>query len=437
MTLRGWWRRRKEALSTQPSRLLRLPDQMDDMRLLGSAAGAAEQDVLSGAYDEFLFSEENLDQMPFERMVDDQLALTRVRLFDQARRAVLREHQRLIGVESDVAQLNQRQEIVDANIAVKEEKLAEEREILEGKRTGRAELMWPGTPPQQTSLTNGFMRLMLPYLVFVIVGAVDLGIIQSSFREIFERNTEAWLFTLPAVGVQIVFPHFIGDRINLLVRGYKHRWLLIGELFVLVIVWLTFVFTLAAMRMTFLKDVLSNFGDEVYYAIYAGFICTILGLGLWLLLVAVRHNPHEATYARVNFSIGLMRHKSQRLSQKAMAAGAGIPAIQEALAVAEKGFRDAIESAPVELAEAVKSVYRRALINGTQQVDFTSAYLGIAHPNAKKSRAEKFAARLAQKEKKKQRADAYDPNEERRTRRDNFEGPTDDGNLDTEPRGQQ
>jgi hypothetical protein len=426
MTVRGWWRRRKFALSSRPADLPHQPDQMEDMRLQASANGAAEEDVRSGAYDEFLFSEDNLDQMPYERMVDDQLALTRVRLFDRARRAVLKEHQKLIAIKSDVEQLRNRKDIVDRNIVAKEEKLADELAVLNGQRPGRAELMWPGNPPQQTSLINAWMRLMLPYLVFVIVGAVDLGIIQASFREIFERNFEAWLFTMPAVGVQIVFPHFIGDRINLWVHGFKKRWLLAGELFVLLTVWLTFVFTLTTMRMTFLKDTLSNFGDEVYYAVYAGFICTILGLGLWLLLVAARHNPHESTYARLNFSLGRMRRRSDKLEQKALAAEAGVPGIQEALNVAEKGYRDAIDSAPIELADAVKSVYRRALINLTREVDFTAAYLGVAHPNAKKSRKEKFAARVRDKETRRSRQRDLDLDDERRTHRDNFEDTTDD-----------
>jgi hypothetical protein len=124
----------------------------------------------------------------------------------------------------------------------------------------------------------------------------------------------------------------------------------------------------------------------MYIAVYIGSICMLLGLGLWLLLVAVRHNPHEVTYARVNFALGMLRRRARILEQKAVAAGASIPAIQAALDVAESGFRDAIDTARIELAEATKSVYRRALINATRNVDFTSSYLGIAHPNANSSR---------------------------------------------------
>lgn len=429
MTLRGWWRRRQAAMTKQPEGLLRLPDPMLDTAMVMAAQGAAQQDYESMAYDEFLFSEENLDQMPYERMVDDPLSLTRIRLFDQARRAVLQERRRLIEVKSDVRQLDHRREAVLAKAEAKREKLDEQREILEGKKTGRAELLWPGTPPQQTTLPNAMLRLLLPYAVFVIVGGVDVGIILKSFQEIFPKFTEAILFTLPAVGVQVVFPHFIGDRINLLVRKYKHPVLLISELAVLTIVWLGFVITLAQIRMNYVTAQIQGLSDAMYIAIYAGFICMILGLGLWLLLVAVRHNPHETAYARLNYSIGRLEHRAEKLRQKSLSAEAAVPAIEEALDVAEQGYRDAIDSAPVELAEAVKSVYRRVFINLNHDVDFTSAYLGIAHPNAKKARGDK---KLRRAEKKAKRTAEYDVqlDEERRRRRDTFTDSADVPDVD-------
>jgi hypothetical protein len=367
----------------------RLPDIVDDTTMTAASQDAAEADVMSGAYDEFLFAEENLVQMPYERMVDDQLALTQQRLRDHARRAVLRERQRLISVQSDVQQLEHRRAGVLEQIDVKETKLADELEILEGRRTGRAELLWPGTPPQQTTLPNALLRLMLPYMVFLIVGFVDVMIIFYSFRQLFpDKFEEQLFFTLPAVGVQIVFPHFIGDRINLLVRKFKHPWVLGIELVVLTSVWIVFVLMLAAMRMNFIAATNDKIIGNLYTVVLIGSICMLIGLGLWLLLVAIRHNPHEVAYARVNFALGMLRRRARILDQKAIAAGASIPAIQASLDVAEKGFSDAIDTARVELAEATKSVYRRALINSTRNVDFTSSYLGIAHPNAKSSREE-------------------------------------------------
>lgn len=427
MTARGWWRRRKNALSKQPGGLLRLTDPMLDDAMISSAQGAAEQDFKSQAYDEFLFSEENLDQMPYERMVDDRLALTRMRLFDQARRAVLQEKHRLIAVQSDVGQLNDRREAVLSAALAKADKLEEQREILEGKTTGRAELYWPGTPPQQTTLPNALLRLMLPYTVFVIVGVVDLGIIYSSFLLLFPgRWIEPVLFTLPAIGIQVVFPHFIGDRINLLSHGFARKWMLWLEIGVLATVWVVFIVTLTELRMHY---IIETMGDQLTppleIALYVGFVCMIAGLGLWLLLVAARHNPHETGYARINYAVGRLERKAAKLRQMSLAAAAAMPAIEESLEVAEQGYRDAIESAPVELAEAVKSVYRRTLINLSHDVDFTSAYLGIAHPNAKAARKNKKDQRAAAKEK---RREGYDPEAdfERRRRREGFLDSTED-----------
>ena len=424
MTVRGWWRRRQDALNKQPGGLLRLTDPMLDDSMISSAQGAAEQDYKSQAYDEFLFSEENLDQMPYERMVDDRLALTRMRLFDQARRAVLQEKHRLIAVQSDVGQLNDRREAVLSAALAKADKLEEQREILDGKKTGRAELYWPGTPPQQTTLPNALLRLMLPYAVFVIVGGVDVGIVYLSFFGLFpDAWFEAWLYTLPAIGIQVVFPHFIGDRINLLSRGHQKKRLLIGELIVLAAVWIVFVFTLTEFRMNKILESLDTDNPLISTALYVGFICMMLGLGLWLLLIAARHNPHETAYARINFAIGRLERKAAKLRQMSLAAAAAMPAIEESLEVAEQGYRDAIESAPVELADAVKSVYRRTLINLSHDVDFTSAYLGVAHPNAKAARKNKKTIRAQARER---RQGTYNPEAEfdRRRQREGFRDST-------------
>lgn len=389
MSARGWFGRRRRALSEQPAGLPDVSKPVTDVELIGVSQAAAQADLESGAYDEYLFLDDNLDQMPYERTVDDVLNLTRVRLFDPARRTVLPAKQKIIQIESDVQQLNQRQAHLRERIALKQFKLEEQREILDGTRTGRAELAWPGTPPQQTSLPNAVMRLIAPYLVFVIVGAVDVGIIFKSFQIIFPHTVEAILFTLPAVGVQIVFPHLIGDRINLLARGHKHRWLLILELVVMFAVWLTFVYTLAQIRMNYVLENLPNLDDAMFIAINAGFVCMILGLGLWLLLVAARHNPHESAYARLNYAIGRLQYRADALQRKATAAEAALPALRVSLQVAEESFRDQIEATKVEMAEAAKSVYRRALINMSGNVDFTAAYLGVAHPHAQQTRAER------------------------------------------------
>jgi len=381
MGMREWWRNRR-AEKTGNTLILPETEHVDDRALVTGSVDAARTDVTSGAYDLHMFSDENFAEMPYEQVVDDQLALTRIRLFKIARTTVLRHTQRLNRAQAHVDKLTARHDGVLRQIALKTEKLNEQLEILNGTRTGRAGLNWPGTPPNQTTLTSAYFRLLAPYAVFFVVGCVDLGVIFKSFQELFPSTFEAVLFTIPAVGVQIVFPHFIGDRINLLIHKSRHRLTLALELVVLFGVWLTFVGALAAIRMNFVLT-FNSLNDAMYYATYAGFICMMLGLGLWLLLVAARHNPHEAAYARLDYAIGMLARSAEKVRQKIVIAKAGMPTLQAARDAADQGYRDTIESTEREMSELAKSVYRRSLVNLSRDVDFTSAYLTVTQTGAK------------------------------------------------------
>lgn len=381
MGVRDWWRHRRDVKN---GNALMLPEteHVDDRALVAGSIDAAKADVGSGAYDLHMFADENFDEMPYEQVVDDQLALTRIRLFKIARNTVLRHTQRLNRAQAHVDKLTARHDGVLRQVALKSEKLAEQLEILNGTRTGRAGLKWPGTPPHQTTLSSAYVRLLAPYFVFIVVGSVDLGVIFKSFQELFPSTYEALLFTIPAVGVQIVFPHFIGDRINLLIHKSTHKVTLALELVVLFGVWLTFVGALAAIRMNFVLT-FNSLDDTMYYATLAGFVCMMLGLGLWLLLVAARHNPHESAYARLDYAIGILARKAERVRQKIVIAQAGMPTLQAARDAADQGYRDTIESTEREMSELAKSVYRRSLVNLSRDVDFTSAYLTVSQAGAK------------------------------------------------------
>ena len=61
------------------------PEPIDDRSYLATALGAAQADKKSGAYDEFLFSENSLVEMPFEESAENYLKLISKRLQDQGR----------------------------------------------------------------------------------------------------------------------------------------------------------------------------------------------------------------------------------------------------------------------------------------------------------------------------------------------------------------
>jgi hypothetical protein len=375
-----------------PSNVPALPDNVDDNFYLASASKAAEIDKLSGAYDEFLFSEDGLTQMPYERAVDDHLALVEMRILDRGRRAVLIEKHKLIDAEAEVSKLLRREEAIQADINQREEKISDQAEILAGNKIGKSGVYWAGTAPTQTSLVNGAVRIAIPYLVYLFVALADLVLIFLSLRAIFIDTVEAFFFTIPALAIQVIFPHFIGSRISLLSHKAPNRKLLISELAFLTVVWITFAVTITEIRMQYIVNQ-DNVAPAVLLMLpqlWAGMFLMLIGLGTWLILKEALMNPHEVIYARLLFSINRLNKKLEKNRFKITKTTGLIPAIEASLDVAEKSYSDQIQAARNELAEAAKSVYRRALINQLGEVDFTSAYLGQGS-SPSSSRAERRA----------------------------------------------
>jgi hypothetical protein len=230
-------------------------------------------------------------------------------------------------------------------------------------------------------------------LTFVFVGLVDIGIIIISFTAIPGfKEADARLFALPAVGVQLVFPHLIGDRINLLVHGYKKRFLAFLSIFILGAVWLCFVYVLTVVRMykifTDAADAGESMSEITNLALYAGNIIMLIGLGTWLLALAARSNHHQIEYRRVDLGLRLLAKKLERTKRKTVALETKVPAMEESLEVINQSYTDAVSTSRNELAEAAKSVYRRSLINQFGSVEFTSSFLG-AEGSATPERIEK------------------------------------------------
>jgi hypothetical protein len=359
-----------------PSGLPELSNPVDDNQLLAASTQAADQDRMSGAYDEFLFSENGLEQMPYERAVDDRLSLVQVRLLDRGRRAALAIRHSLLNAEASVVDAAQEHKSIEEAIEAREVELDEQREILAGDKPGKYGLNWKGTPPEQTTIFSGWIRLAMPYLIFILVGGVDLGIIYNSFLKIQGfKSPEAIMFTLPAVGIQLVFPHFVGSRISLMLRKHPRKIVNAIEAIVLFALWLGFAVVLTSLRMNFFAQYARHMSPFMRDALAVGNFLMLVGLGSWLLLVAARHNPHESIYARLNFSLSRLKKQELKTKLKLSRAQSQIPSLEASLDVAEEGFRNAVESARGELAEAAKSAYRRALVNQIGNVEFSAAYL--------------------------------------------------------------
>ena len=358
-----------------------LPEDVDDNLYLASAAHAAVTDFKSGAYDEFLFSEHGMDKMPFEQSVDNHLDLVSLRLKDRGRRELLLKNQALLEAKARLAQIRSSIETLQARLKSVKSKVADQQAILDGKAPGKHGLMWPGSAPELTSKRNARWALRSSALTFGIVGLIDIYIIILSLQSLdgFD-GWEPYVFALPAVGVQLVFPHFIGERIRLMLHGHPRKFVNAIESSILALGWIGFIWAMTQIRMEYIVKTVMEAGGTLSFtlriALQAMIIVMLLALGTWLMLQTSRSNPHEREMSRLQLAEREATENLQAANERITGLEAEIPVLDVAVRAAEESYRDSVLAVGKTLAETAKSVYRRALVNQTGSVDFTTAYMG-------------------------------------------------------------
>ena len=357
-----------------------LPEAVDDNMYLAAASKAAELDRASGAYDHFLFEENSVPVMPFERAVDSHLNLVSMRLEDTGRRELLeRQRATLLGraavtsAESAIGQEVDRIESLKQDMGVQEE-------ILNGSRTGRHGLRWLGAKPQLTTRDNSLMRLLAPYLVFGIVGLVDVSIVWLSLVNIPGfSGVEAGFFTAPVVGIQLVFPHLIGQRLAFHSRGISQKLRNNLELVFLAVTWLVFAWTLTEIRMDFIVSTAAKTTEPLEFpvdlALFVANFLMLVGLGAWLMLLESKRNPHEHDYMRILLQIQRHEEQKSKAEQNLLLAQSALPVLELAESVAVASYEDAVRASGEALGEAAKAIYRRSLVNQIGSPEFTASYL--------------------------------------------------------------
>ena len=356
------------------------PEPIDDRSYLATALGAALADKKSGAYDEFLFSENSLVEMPFEESAENYLKLISKRLEDQGRWEVLSYEKEVLKLEAKINIEKAKEAQIASDLAQIEKLIDREQAILDGDEPGRHGLYWKDSIPRLTSRLGGLLRLAAPIVAFTLVGIVDLGILYFSLNNIpgVER-LEVWAFTAPAIGVSLVVPHFIGDRINLLVHGEKHVNVNRLELAVLFVIWISFISAMTAVRMVYVlekiaKEPGSNWNGQPDLILYGMNFLMLMGLGAWLIFLAARRNSHQSNFLRLELRHQNLVHKIQRSTASLVKMQSMLPAVMMHRDVSAASFTSNLSTATEELVKATKSTYRRALINEFGSTDFTSSY---------------------------------------------------------------
>jgi len=369
-----------------------LPEAVNDNMYLAAASKAGELDKSSGAYDHFLFEENAVNGMPFERAVDSHMNLVSIRLEDTGRRELLERQRATFSGRAAVAKAEAAIERESMKIEyLKQDALAQEA-ILSGTSTGRHGLRWIGASPQLTTMFNSFFKLLSPYLVFALVGLVDVSIVWLSLVKIPGfTGIEAGFFTAPVVGIQLVFPHFIGQRLAFQSRGIEQKLRNNIEIIVLTLIWLIFAATLTEIRMNFIFSMADQAGQAISpfplgVSLYFANFLMLVGLGAWLMLLESKRNPHEHDLMRILLQIQRHESKINKANQKLLTAKSALPSLELAESVATSSYEDAVRASGAALAEAAKAVYRRSLVNQIGSPEFTSSYLGKSNSAGRVSR---------------------------------------------------
>lgn len=374
--LLNFWRNRYRPQWSQKP--VPIPAPVDDNQYIASSANAGVYDRETGAYDKYLFSEQEIAQMPYEAAVDSHLELMSTRLEQRFGRFLTRTRREQIKAEKQLERAKQRLGEIEAAKGQLDSQLATQASILAGDESGKEGLIWRGEMPVLVGTGAARLKIYSRYFLFSFVALVDAFIIWSSFISINIRAFEALALTVPALAAQVIFPHFIGIRFRLIVRGMHKKVSIWLEVALIAAVWLTFVVVITGVRVIYIRRLFEDDGvawngsyDQIFTLLN---VVLITALGAWLLFSSVRENHHETEALKLKIRLRQLDRKLGASQGKLSRKAESLALANEAHVAMNKELDAAIRSSRLELGEAAKSVYRRALINEMKDPEFTKSY---------------------------------------------------------------
>jgi len=365
--------------------LIKLPAYVDDNLYLASASKAAFADKQSGAYDQFLFSDDAHVKMPFEYTLETHTELVSSRLEDQGRRDVGLRHRAILVCLARIARLTKQLDQLKDRLKINQEDLLRQERILNGQEKGDQEMYWTDSIPHVASTLSARFRLWSHGLTFLVVSAIDFQILKLSIQSLpgFNVGYEALVLTLPALGIQVIFPHLLGERRAYMLRGHPKVKQNRREAFALAIGWLTFVLVITAIRFFYITQQGGNTiaGQEqmskLQPIITLLSLLMLLGLGTWMILLASRRNPHKDEYLHLLLAKQKITKRISKAEIDLLSGQGELPPLELSLKVAQESYREAVKVTREELTESARTIYKRSLINSMADVDFTTAYLKV------------------------------------------------------------
>ena len=360
---------------------LREPYQFEDLKYRSEQA--ADNDAQSNSLDQYIFHGDGVDvpggyKTPFEHAIEPEMKAQASRIRDLGRRDVLAASAVQLEIEEESVRTSKQLELLKQKISATREAISQEVQVLDGEKLGEGGVFRPGVKPNFHGV-NGFWGAYRHVLVYALVGLVDAGVLWRSLEFIFAGNgVEAIIFSIPAIGVQVIFPHFIGEKLNLLLHGTKKKARELTFLAALVAAWAGFVSSISYIRIMHLGEQLaSEQADDrnLVAKIQSLQIFTpivLIGLGLWLILEVVKHNRHEVNFVKLS-------RLNSRLTKLSLKKESDLDRLrlreeQQAKAVAS------LKASVADHAEVVESIfpvasrqlYRRQLVNSMGDPDFTT-----------------------------------------------------------------
>jgi hypothetical protein len=376
-----WQRRVKRRARKILISLPDLPSDIDDNVFIALGTQAAEADKTSKAYDEFLFSEEGYEQMPYEDGIDEILNLQKSRTPERQGRAELPVRMRIQYItkllESRV------RDVEDAKAKVEElsGQVKQEHTYLSGSVKGEENGNWEGVAPDTTSRRKHVTNVLKEWLVFVLVAGADATVVYFSIYSIMPRVAEALMFSAPAIGVQLLFPHLTGKAIANY-RANKESnaqdfWIALG----IGVSWFAYVLAMSILRFQLLQ---ANYAashkkapDMPILLQFAAGMFTFLiliGLGTWVLTRAMKVNPHKHKVGRLIY-VQYGAEDKLRKAEKKLAKTQSLLKQEEDLLAEISRQWELRSNSYAQLSESSKAVYRRALVNQLGTPEFTTEYL--------------------------------------------------------------
>lgn len=385
-----WQRRIKRRARKVLISLPDLPADIDDNVFIALGTQAAEADKTSKAYDEFLFSEEGYEQMPYEDGVDEVLKLQRARTVERKGRAELpikmriEHYNKLIEIKKRAVE-----EAISEKASIQEQ-VGSEQAYLKGDRKGEEAGYWEGVTPDTTSKSKHVTNVFKEWLVFLLIAFADAAVVVFTIYAIVNGIWEAVMFSAPAIGVQLLFPHLTGRSIAAYRANKEEN---AQDFYVALGVgsaWIIYVFGMTVLRFNLLaasyKDRTGHSMDILTSVATGIFTFLILvGLGCWVLIRSMKTNPHKSRVSRLLFVYFKRNNKLRKLENSLAKTEAELAAELKLLdeISAQWDMRSAVYD---QVAESAKSVYRRALVNQVGTPEFTTEYLPESKFKLKKTK---------------------------------------------------